>query len=337
MTGGAGYIGSHTCVELMGRGHHIVVLDNFANSTPAVIGRIEQVGGLPSCLVGGDVRDTELVCGVLRTHSIDAVIHFAALKAVGESWSIPLDYFDTNIGGTLSLLKAMRRCAVDYLVFSSSATVYGEAGHEAISENAPTSAVNPYARTKLVAEQMIGDLASSDQSFRPLVLRYFNPAGAHPSGMLGESPNGIPNNLFPFVSQTAAGLHDHVRIFGDDYPTVDGTGVRDYVHVMDLARAHVDGIELLMRGERGQTLNVGTGRGFSVLEIIETFRRISGKPIPARVYPRRDGDIATCFANTELALQALGWQAKLGLEEMCTDAWRWQLRQSGFFSLQPDR
>lgn len=324
VTGGAGYIGTHTCVELLQQDHDVTIVDTFRTSRREVLHRIATICGRSPTLIEIDIRDTVALQQALRDSRAQAVIHFAALKAVGESQSIPLEYFDNNIGGTISLLQAMRSSGVRHLVFSSSATVYGNAEHQPVREDFPLGASNPYGRTKLVCEQMIGDAAAADDRLVPAILRYFNPVGAHVSGLIGEYPLGVPNNLLPYVAQTAAGLHPHVRVFGNDYPTHDGTGVRDYIHVTDLAMAHLRALDYLVQRDTALTVNVGTGRGYSVLEAIDTFRRVTQRPIPVRIYPRRPGDIATCFASPDLAADLLGWRAKADLEQMCEDAWRWQ-------------
>lgn len=325
VTGGAGYIGSHTCVELMQRGHEVEIADNFCNSSPRVLDHIAQLVGVSPALHLLDIRSAELH-ELLRSGGFDAVIHFAALKSVAESVARPLEYFDTNVGGTLNLLRGMRNVGVNHMVFSSSATVYGPAKSCPIREDAPLGVVNPYGRTKLVMEEMIGDLCAADPLFRAAVLRYFNPVGAHPSGMLGEHPSGVPNNLMPYICQVAIGTRAELRVFGSDYPTPDGTGVRDYIHVVDLAKAHVDALDHLARGCPSLTVNLGTGRGYSVLEVARTFERVSGRSIPLTFMPRREGDVAECYADTKLARELLGWEAALDLERMCADAWRWQSR-----------
>ncbi|TXH73418.1 MAG: UDP-glucose 4-epimerase GalE [Lysobacteraceae bacterium] len=322
--GGAGYIGSHTSVVLAGRGHDVVVADNFSNSSPAVLQRLEQLIGRAleaHCL---DVRDGPGLAALFSKQSFDAVLHFAALKSVGESCARPLDYFDNNIAGTIVLLRAMRDAGVARLVFSSSATVYGEPASVPIDEDAPLSATNPYGRTKLVMEQLIDDVCAADPDFQAISLRYFNPVGAHPSGLIGEAPNGIPNNLMPYVCQVAAGQRESLQVYGGDWPTVDGTGVRDYIHVMDLARAHVDALEKL-DGVRGHlALNLGVGRGVSVLQLVQAFAEASGRQIPYRIVDRREGDVAEAWADPRRAHAMLGWRAQLGVEDMCRDAWRWQ-------------
>lgn len=322
--GGAGYIGCHTCVVLAERGHQVVVADNFANSSPRAVERLQQVIGAPVEFHRVDLRDRAALAGLLAAQPFDAVVHFAALKAVGESCEKPLDYFDNNIGGTIALLQAMKAAGVRRLVFSSSATVYGDPDRVPVREDAPLSVTNPYGRTKLVMEQLIGDLCQSDDAFRAANLRYFNPVGAHPSGLIGEDPNGPPNNLMPYVCQVAVGRRDKLRVFGGDYPTVDGTGVRDYIHVMDLARAHADAIEYLQRADRSLTVNLGTGQGVSVLEMVQAFERASGREVPYEIVARRSGDVAEVYADPTLARQLLGWRAQLDLNAMCQDAWRWQ-------------
>lgn len=323
VTGGCGFIGSHTCVELLQRGHQVEIVDNLSNAQPSVLDHIAMLCGERPRLHHLDVRDAELARKT-DLRSFDAVIHFAALKSVSESNSKPLEYFSNNIGGTLALLNAMETAGVGRLVFSSSATVYGNPAHCPVREDAPLGATNPYGRSKLIAEGILEDLCKSGDGFRSVVLRYFNPVGAHPSGLLGESPTGIPNNLMPYVAQVAIGLRPELHIYGGDYPTPDGTGVRDYIHVVDLATAHVDAIEYLARGESTLTINLGTGRGYSVLEVIDAFENASGRTVPYRVVGRRDGDVAKCYADSSLALDALGWAAKRKLAEMCEDAWRWQ-------------
>ena len=322
--GGAGYIGGHTSVVLAERGHQVVIADNFSNSSRAAVARLEQVIGAPLPLRELDVRDAAALARLFAEYSFDAVMHFAALKAVGESCRRPLDYFDNNIGGTITLLQAMRTAGVRRLVFSSSATVYGDPAQVPVREDAPLQATNPYGRTKLVMEQLIGDLCVADPQFRAANLRYFNPVGAHPSGLIGEDPNGPPNNLMPFVCQVAVGRRQRLQVFGNDYPTPDGTGVRDYLHVMDLARAHVDALDYLCVKERNLTVNLGTGNGVSVLQMVHAFERACGKPVPYEIVSRRPGDAASVYADPTLAQQLLGWNAELDLDAMCRDAWRWQ-------------
>lgn len=328
VTGGTGFIGSHTCVELIERGHDVFILDNLCNSKADVAERIASISGRMPILVTGDIRDEEITRRLLDDAHIEAVIHFAALKAVGESGQQPLRYFDNNITGTLTLLRAMQAIGTRKFVFSSSATVYGEPDTCPIPETAATRVTNPYGRTKLVCEQLIGDLAAAQPDFHAATLRYFNPVGAHPSGLIGEDPAGIPNNLMPYVAQVASGQRGFLQVFGNDYPTHDGTGVRDYIHVVDLAIAHVRALEFLDKEQRGLTVNLGTGRGYSVLEVVRAFEHASGMPIPMRIVQRRPGDVASCYADPTLANQLLGWHAERGLEQMCRDAWRWQSRVS---------
>jgi UDP-glucose 4-epimerase len=331
VTGGAGYIGSHTAVALAQAGHEPILLDNLSNASPVAVERVREVAGDPGIpFIEADVRDREQVRAVLDDHGADAVIHFAALKAVGESTERPLDYFDNNVGGTIQLLRAMAEArggeGVGALVFSSSCTVYGDPAKVPVDEAAPTGAANPYGRTKLVMEELIGELCRHDPRFTAILLRYFNPAGAHPSGRMGEDPRGVPQNLVPYVAQVAVGRRDALRVFGTDWPTRDGTGVRDYIHVMDLAEAHVAAVEHLGAMEEGAVLplNVGTGQGHSVLEVVRAFEKASGQPISRVLEGRRHGDIAQVWADPARAAAVLGWEATRSLEEMCADAWRWQ-------------
>jgi UDP-glucose 4-epimerase len=325
ITGGAGYIGSHTCVELLRAGHEIVVLDNLWNARKESLSRVTELTGRAFPFVEGDVRDRAALDALFRAHAIDAVIHFAGLKAVGESVEKPLLYWDNNVGGTVILLEAMAAAGVKTLAFSSSATVYGDPATVPIREDFPTGVpTNPYGRSKLVVEQVLTDLETADPSWRIAMLRYFNPVGAHESGRLGEDPRGIPNNLMPFVCQVAVGRREALNVFGDDYPTPDGTGVRDYLHVVDLAVGHVRAVEKLEEGPGLRVWNLGTGRGCSVLEVVRAFEKASGRTIPFRLVPRRPGDIAQCFADPTKAERELGWKALRGLDEMCTDSWRWQ-------------
>ena len=323
--GGAGYIGSHASVVLLGRGHEVVIADNFSNSSPRVLERIERIAGTRPALRECDLRDAAAVHRLLQEGGFDAVLHFAALKAVGESCERPLDYFDNNIGGTIHLLRAMQAAGCRRLVFSSSATVYGDPSRVPIAEDAPLQATNPYGRTKLVMEQLIGDVCVADPAFRAINLRYFNPVGAHPSGLIGESPHGVPNNLMPYICQVAVGQRPHLNVFGGDWPTCDGTGVRDYIHVMDLAQAHVDALDLLQGGEGiPAALNLGTGSGVSVLQLVAAFERASGREVPVRIVGRRPGDVAEVWADPTLAQRLLGWSAALDVDAMCRDAWNWQ-------------
>ncbi|MGE5522722.1 MAG: UDP-glucose 4-epimerase GalE [Rhodospirillaceae bacterium] len=324
VTGGAGYIGSHTVVELLDRGWDVIVLDNFAGSRRSVIERLKQIAKRSFDLVEADVRDKSAIDSVFSTHPIDAVIHFAALKAVGESFDLPLDYYETNVAGTLNVLKAMRDHGVKRFVFSSSATVYGHPRENPIREDFPLCATNPYGRTKIVVEDVLRDVYASDKTWSIALLRYFNPTGAHSSGLIGENPRGIPNNLMPYIAQVASGRLSQLTVFGNDYPTADGTGVRDYIHVVDLAIGHVKALELLNSGPGLRTYNLGTGRGYSVMEMIAAFETATGSPIPYKVVGRRPGDIATCYADPTLAQNEMGWKAQRGIVEMCADAWRWQ-------------
>jgi UDP-glucose 4-epimerase len=324
LTGGAGYIGSHTYVALAEAGFQPVILDNFSNSSPAVLERLQRITGQAVECIRGDVADTALVQSLLMQHQIQAVIHFAGYKAVGESVAQPLKYFENNLCGMVGLLKAMDAAACRTLVFSSSATVYGDPASVPITEDFPLSHTNPYGHTKLVCEEMLAAQRVANPDWRMGVLRYFNPVGAHPSGMIGEDPDGVPNNLMPYVAQVAVGKRPYLQVFGNDYATPDGTGVRDYIHVQDLAQAHVAAVRTLLVQEGSFTVNIGTGRGNSVLEVVRAFEQASGRPVPYQVAPRRSGDVAQCFANSGLAHQLMGWQATLDLDAMCADAWRWQ-------------
>ncbi|MBX3335280.1 MAG: UDP-glucose 4-epimerase GalE [Nitrospira sp.] len=327
VTGGAGYIGSHTCVELLQAGYEITVFDNFCNSHPESLERVQRITGKQLRLIQGDIRDQATLVTALRESSAQAVIHFAGLKAVGESVQQPLSYYDNNVIGSLRLLEAMGICGIKTLVFSSSATVYGDPQRLPLTEDHPLSATNPYGQTKLTVEHMLRDLQRSDASWRIGILRYFNPVGAHQSGLIGEDPQGTPNNLMPFVAQVAVGLRPHLNIFGDDYPTPDGTGVRDYIHVIDLAVGHLKALEALGRWTHpGEclTVNLGTGIGYSVLDIVRAFEQASGKSVAYKIAPRRPGDVAACYADPGNATAILGWQADRNLADMCADAWRWQ-------------
>ena len=328
-TGGAGYIGSHVVIELLNAGYKVVILDNFENSDRQVAARIPRIATGDVTLVEGDVRDTHVVEEVLRSFRVDAVIHLAGKKAVGESVANPLLYFGDNLMGAIALLQAMSNAGVPSLVFSSSATVYGTPEIVPIDETAPTGVSSPYGRTKLMIEQMIDDVAVSWPAFQAVSLRYFNPVGAHRSGLIGERPSGVPNNLFPYVAQTAAGQRDRLSVFGDDYDTPDGTGIRDYIHVVDLARGHVRAIEMLFRGygdatHRHRRINLGTGRGYSVLEVIGAFAKASGQKIAHEIVARRPGDAAVSVADPGLAARLLGWRAERDLESMCRDHWAFQ-------------
>jgi UDP-glucose 4-epimerase len=324
LTGGAGYIGSHTFVSLAQAGYTPVILDNFANSHPAVLERLQAITGRPVTCERGDVLDTPWVEEVLRRHAIAGVIHFAGDKAVGESVAQPLKYYRNNIGGAVSLLQAMETVGCDVLVFSSSATVYGDPASVPIREDFPRSHTNPYGHTKLVIEDILSAQQVAQPHWKVAVLRYFNPVGAHPSGLIGEDPSGIPNNLMPYITQVAMGKRAHLRVFGTDYPTADGTGVRDYIHVMDLAEGHVAALRYLLDKGKSITVNLGTGRGNSVLEVVHAFETASGRKVPYETVARRPGDVAQCYADPTLARELLDWQAKRSLAEMCADAWRWQ-------------
>jgi UDP-glucose 4-epimerase len=324
VTGGAGYIGSHTAVELLNAGHQVVIVDNLCNSSAKVLDRIEALAGKNFSFVQADVRDGAALDRIFDEHRIDGVIHFAGLKAVGESVAQPLRYFDNNVGSTLALLNAMECANVRRIVFSSSATVYGDPEQVPITESSRLQVTNPYGRTKLMCEDILRDLQQADPRWQVAILRYFNPVGAHISGTIGEHPHGIPNNLMPFITQVAVGQREFLSIFGQDYPTPDGTGVRDYIHVVDLAQGHLAALKYLHDRQASITVNLGTGRGVSVKELADTFARVTGVPVPYRFVDRRPGDVAACYADTRLAKEALGWQAQLGVDRMCQDAWRWQ-------------
>ena len=324
VTGGAGYIGSHTAILLIEAGYDIVVFDNFSNSSRESIKRVEKIVGENITLVEGDIRNKNDLENVFENNHIDAVIHFAGLKAVGESVEKPLTYYDNNIYGTIVLCETMAKYHCKSIVFSSSATVYGDPHTTPITENFPLSATNPYGRSKLFIEEMLRDLHLSDNTWKIVLLRYFNPVGAHSSGTIGEDPNGIPNNLMPFIAQTAVGQRACLSVFGDDYDTHDGTGVRDYIHVMDLADGHVKALNIIKDLSKVMTINLGTGTGYSVLDMVKAFEKASGKEVPYCIAPRRAGDIAKCFADPSYAKEVLGWEAKKGVEQMCEDSWRWQ-------------
>jgi UDP-glucose 4-epimerase len=325
VTGGAGYIGSHTCAALAAAGERFVILDNFSNAKHSVLERLERVVRSKVQLVEGDVADADLVGRLLRDHRVKAVMHFAARKAVGESAEQPLCYYQNNVGGTVALLEVMQQAGVGTLVFSSSATVYGDTASVPITEDFPLSATNPYGWTKLMVEQVLADVVASQSDFwRVARLRYFNPVGAHGSGLIGEDPLGVPNNLMPYLAQVASGEYPYLNIWGNDYPTPDGTGVRDYIHVMDLAEGHVSALRYLRDHAGLLTVNLGTGQGTSVLEMVAAFEKASERSIPVQVGPRRTGDVAQCWADPTLANQLLGWRATRGLDQMCADAWRWK-------------
>lgn len=324
VTGGAGYIGSHTVLRLLEDGFPVLVLDNLSNSGRESLRRVEEIAGAKAPLVEGDIRDQALLARLFEENDIGSVIHFAGLKAVGESVSQPMSYYDCNVVGSLRLLEAMVRAGVKTLVFSSSATVYGDPASVPIREDFPLSATNPYGATKLHIEDMLRDLHISDEGWRIALLRYFNPVGAHESGRIGEDPTGIPSNLLPYIAQVAVGKRDRLSVFGGDYPTLDGTGVRDYIHVMDLAQGHLDALRSLQDEGRLLTINLGTGQGYSVLEMVEAFAKAAGRKIPYEVMPRRPGDVASCYADPEQAEQVLGWKALRSVDDMCRDHWLWQ-------------
>lgn len=324
VTGGMGYIGSHTVVELIEAGHQLLIYDNLSNSSPKVLDRIEAITGLRPSFVEADIRDAETLKQIFSQYQISAVIHFAGLKAVGESVEQALRYYDNNVVGSIRLFEAMDAANVRTLVFSSSATVYGDPASVPIREDFPVSATNPYGRSKLHIEEMLRDIAHSNSAWRVALLRYFNPVGAHGSGLIGEDPRGIPNNLMPYVAQVALGRRTELSVFGNDYPTSDGTGVRDYIHVVDLAKGHLAALAALQERTGVTTVNLGTGWGYSVLEVIAAFERASGHKVPYRFAPRRPGDVAMCYADPELAKALLGWTAEHDLDDMCRDAWRWQ-------------
>ena len=325
ITGGAGFIGSHTVVELLNAGHEIVVLDNLSNSSVASLKRIEKITEKSVSFIEGDVRDRSLLDSVFAAHQIDAVVHFAGLKAVGESVRQPLRYYDNNVAGTVTLTEAMAEAGVRRIVFSSSATVYGEPDTMPIAETCPVgNPTNPYGSSKLMVERILQDLAKSDPRWSVAILRYFNPAGAHESGHIGEDPNGIPNNLLPYITQVAVGKLEKLAIFGSDYPTPDGTGVRDYIHVVDLALGHLAALTFIQDKPGAHVWNLGTGKGYSVLDIVKAFEEATAVSIPYTLSPRRDGDIAECWANCDKASLELGWTARRGLSQMMSDSWRWQ-------------
>ena len=324
VTGGTGFIGSHTVVELMMAGFDVLIVDNFCNSKAAVLERIERIVGRRPGFIEADVRDREAMRTLFADYRFDAVIHFAGLKSVGESVAEPLRYYDNNIQGSLVLFETMADVGVKKLVFSSSATVYGDPHAVPIREDFPLSATNPYGRSKLIIEEILGDIAHADASWRIALLRYFNPVGAHESGLIGEDPHGIPNNLMPFIAKVADGNLPELSVFGSDYPTHDGTGVRDYIHVVDLARGHLAALQVLQVTQGVLTANLGTGQGYSVLDMVRAFELASGRKVPYRIVGRRPGDIAACYADPSLAKTLLGWQAQYGIDEMCRDAWRWQ-------------
>lgn len=336
VTGGAGYIGSHTCLELLSAGYRVSVIDNLCNASRESLRRVEQLTGKSIAFHETDLLDIDGVRTVFdRTPDASAVIHFAGLKAVGESVVKPLRYYHNNLGSTLNLCQVMAERGVTDIVFSSSATVYGDPASVPIREDFPLSCTNPYGRTKWMIEEILRDLHTADPRWNVVLLRYFNPVGAHESGRIGEDPNGIPNNLMPYIAQVAVGKLPELAVFGNDYPTPDGTGVRDYIHVVDLALGHLRALEKLKQDPGVAVYNLGTGRGYSVLEMVAAFARASGRSIPYRIAPRRPGDIAQCYADPDLARQALGWQARFGIEAMCADAWRWQAANPNGYATDP--
>ena len=324
VTGGAGYIGTHTCIKLLEAGYKVIVLDNFSNSSPEALRRVEEISGKSLAYIAGDINDAALLNEIFDAHTIDAVIHFAGLKAVGESVAQPMRYYRNNVSGTVVLCEAMQRAGVKNIVFSSSATVYGDPASLPIREDFPTSATNPYGRSKLMIEEMLGDLHVADPSWNIALLRYFNPVGAHPSGLIGEDPSDIPNNLMPYIAQVAVGRREQLSVFGGDYSTPDGTGVRDYIHVQDLADGHLQALRWLEPKPGIKAFNLGTGIGYSVLDMLKAFEKACGKSLGYRIVDRRPGDVASCYADPALAAGELGWSARLDLEAMCADAWRWQ-------------
>ena len=323
VTGGRGYIGSHTTLELLNKGYDVVVVDNFSNSSYESLNRVQWLTGKKVTFYEADIRDSEKMENIFKSHTFDAVIHFAAFKAVGESVRLPLKYYDNNISGTVELLRIMDKYNVKKIIFSSSATVYGDPERLPVDENCRLSTTNPYGATKLMMEMIMQDLSKADKEWNIVLLRYFNPVGAHESGLIGEDPKGIPNNLMPFVAQVASGKHECINVFGNDYDTPDGTGVRDYIHVVDLALGHIAAIENC--NDTGVHIyNLGTGRGYSVMEMIKAFEKACGKTLPYKICPRRPGDIGTCYAAPDKAKRELHWEAKFGIEEMCASQWKWQ-------------
>ena len=332
VTGGAGYIGSHTTIELIEAGHEVIIVDDFSNSNPVVIERIEELSGKKVKFYEIDITDKEKLEAVFKENKIDSVIHFAAYKAVGESVEKPLEYYINNLTSTLVVLDLMRKYGVKKFVFSSSATVYGDPVKNPILEDFDLSVTNPYGRTKLMIEDMLRDICKADKSLDVVILRYFNPVGAHKSGRIGEEPNGIPNNLMPYITKVAIGSLKELNVFGDDYPTHDGTGVRDYIHVVDLARGHVKALDKLSENPGLVTYNLGTGNGYSVLDLVKAFSKASNREIPYKIVERRAGDIAMCYADPSKAEKELGWKAEYGIDDMCQDSWRWQSQNPNGYS-----
>ncbi|MFY9509388.1 MAG: UDP-glucose 4-epimerase GalE [Rubrivivax sp.] len=335
LTGAAGYIGSHTWLALLAAGFEVVGVDDFSNSSPAVLDRLQELCGRRPVFERLDVNDAAALDGLFQRHDIAATVHFAAFKAVGESTSMPLAYYGNNLGGLVNVCRTMQRRGVKRFVFSSSATVYGDPQRLPITEDAALSATNPYGQTKLIGETILRDLGLSDTAWQTACLRYFNPVGAHASGRIGEDPRGTPNNLMPYVAQVAVGRRAALQVFGDDYPTPDGTGVRDYIHVVDLAEGHVAALRRLLDQPGSLTVNLGTGRGYSVLDVVRAYARASGREVPYNVVPRRPGDVAACYADPALAAQLLGWRAALDLDRMCADSWRWQSQNPNGFQATP--
>lgn len=332
VTGGAGFIGTHTVIELLAAGYEPVIVDNFSNSSPEALRRVTTLTGVESPFYRGDVRDESLLAQIFSEHRIHAVIHFAGLKAVGESVEKPLLYYRTNLDSTFSLLEAMRAHGVKNLVFSSSATVYGDAENPPFAEDLPRQSTNPYGWTKVMIEQVLEDVTATHAGWSVTALRYFNPVGAHPSGLIGEDPNDIPNNLMPYISQVAVGRREHLSVYGNDYDTPDGTGVRDYIHVVDLAKAHVAALAHIEHPDVYKAYNIGTGRGVSVLEVVDAFERASGRPVPYEIVDRRAGDIAACYASPTRALDELGWKAEFPINQSCKDSWNWQSKNPNGFA-----
>jgi UDP-glucose 4-epimerase len=333
LTGATGYIASHTWLALQAAGFEVVGVDDFSNSSPEVLNRLQRLSGLTPVFERASVCDAAAMAGIFQRHAIDAVVHFAAFKAVGESTQKPLAYYANNIGGLLTTTQAMLNAGCRRFVFSSSATVYGDPARLPITEDFPLSATNPYGQTKLIGETILRDLGAADPAWQTACLRYFNPVGAHESGLIGEDPRGIPNNLMPYVAQVAVGRRAQLQVFGNDYPTPDGTGVRDYIHVSDLAEGHVAALRRLLEAPGSLTVNLGTGRGYSVLELVTAYARASGRAVPYEIVARRPGDVAACYADPTLAREQLGWQARHDLDRMCADSWRWQsLNPQGFSS-----
>jgi UDP-glucose 4-epimerase len=331
LTGATGYIASHTWLALQSAGFAVVGVDDFSNSSPEVLNRLQRLSGQAPVFERANVCDATAVAGIFVRHAIDAVVHFAAFKAVGESTALPLAYYRNNVGGLVTVCEAMRAAGCRRFVFSSSATVYGDPQQLPITEDSPLSATNPYGQTKLMGETILRDLGAADPAWQTACLRYFNPVGAHDSGLIGEDPRGTPNNLMPYVAQVAVGRRDKLSVFGNDYPTPDGTGVRDYIHVVDLAEGHVAALRRLLDAPGSLTVNLGTGRGYSVLELVAAYARASGRPVPYEIVARRPGDVAACYADPALAERTLGWRARHDLDRMCADSWRWQtMNPQGF-------